>query len=213
MKHHALSLTDQHYPTLLRSVSGAPETLYVLGEILPVDSRAIAVVGSRTPTSYGVRVARRFVAQLVEQHFTIVSGLARGIDEIAHKTALEYGGRTIAVLGCGFDHMYPPENSDLARNIISSGAVVTEHDHDVSAEPHYFLERNRIIAGLSLGVLVIEGKARSGTVSTAAHAANIGRDVFAIPGPIDSELSETPNALIKEGAIFTTSIDDILAVL
>lgn len=178
--------------------------LFVQGKILKSDAKAIAVVGSRKVTSRGVGLTREFVSALSKSGFTIVSGLARGIDSVAHKTALEAGGRTIAVLGCGLDIIYPPENKKLTEEIVKHGALVSPFPYGTKPYPKNFLARNRIIANFSLAVLVIEGERRSGTLSTASWAANQGIDVFAIPG------SEATDWLIEQGAIAVTQPQEIL---
>lgn len=177
--------------------------LFVKGEIKDEDRKAIAVVGSRTPTSRGVKLTKEFVKALVKEGFTIISGLARGIDTIAHKTALEQKGRTIAVLGSGIDIIYPPENKDLAKEIVKRGALVSPFLPGTKPFGKNFLARNKIIVELSMAVLVVEGKRRSGTLSTAAWAANLGKEVFAIPG------SEATDWLISEGANAALSPKDL----
>jgi len=178
--------------------------LYVKGRILKSDLRAIAVVGSRQPSARGKKLAREYVRFLVKAGYTIVSGLARGIDTVAHETALKEGGRTIAVLGSGIDIVYPPENKTLAGEIIKKGALVSGFSAGTKPLAANFLARNRIIAGLSKAVLVVEGARRSGTLSTASWAANQGLDVFAIPG------SEATDWLIGEGAIAVQNPVDIV---
>lgn len=187
-------LKDQDYPQNLKEISGAPHRLYIEGDIIAQDTRAIAIVGSREMTQRGKEIAISFTRTLVESKITVISGLARGIDTVVHTTALQYGGRTIAVLGSGLNNVYPPENKQLARLIERSGAVVTEFAPHILPFGKNFLIRNRIISGLSLAVVIIEGKRRSGTLSTATHAANQGREVFAVPG------SELPDYLIENGA-------------
>lgn len=199
-----------YYPENLSKISGFPEKLYIQGKILPEDEKAVAIVGSRITSIYGREVAYKFSYELAKKGVTIVSGLARGIDTIAHTAALDANGRTIAVLASGIDIIYPPENANLAKKIIKSGALVTEFPAGIKPLPKNFLARNRIISGLSLAVLVIEGKSRSGTLSTATHAANQGREVFAVPGPINSPLSALPNYLIENGAQIAKRPEDIL---
>lgn len=184
--------------------------LTILGSVLPVDSRAVAIVGTRTPTSYGKEVAHHFAYALAQSGITIISGLARGIDSIAHKGALDAGGRTIAVLGSGIDVIYPPENKDLAEEIQQHGAIVSPFPNGAKPLPKHFLQRNALIVQLSLAVLVIEGKRFSGTLSTANHAANMNREVFAVPGPVNSAQSQLPNYLIESGANMANSPVDIL---
>lgn len=168
--------------------------LKVLGKILKSDKKAVAVVGSRQMTPRGEKLTVKFVKDLVAAGFSIVSGLARGVDTVAHRTAIAEGGRTIAVLGSGIDVIYPPENRQLAGSIVEHGAVVSGFPDGTRPLAENFLARNKIVAGLSRAVLVIEGKRRSGTLSTAAHAADMGLDVFAVPG------SEATDWLIDQGA-------------
>lgn len=190
-----------------------PEQLFVSGEILPQDSLAIAIVGTRTPTSVGVSTAYKLSFDLASAGVTIVSGLARGIDSVAHNAALEAGGRTIAVLGSGIDVIYPPKNADLYKKISKCGAVVSTFSLGQKPLPENFLARNRIVAALSLAVVVVEGRSRSGTLSTARHAAELGREVFAVPGDTKSPLSAAPNYLIKEGVTPVTNAWQILDYL
>ncbi|MDP3994769.1 MAG: DNA-processing protein DprA [bacterium] len=180
------------------------DEIYILGKILKSDAKAIAVVGSRKITPRGIELTKKFTTALVRSGFTIVSGLARGVDTVAHKTALEAGGRTIAVLGSGLDIIYPPENKGLAQEIIKHGALVSPFDYGTGPYPKNFLARNRLIASFSLGVLIIEGERRSGTLSTASWAANQGIDVFAIAG------SEATDWLIDQGAISVSKAKDVL---
>lgn len=208
-----VSLVDRDYPANLRSISDAPPVLYFKGEIIPQDDLAIAVVGARYATAYGRQVTEKLVSELAMSGLTIVSGLARGIDSFAHRAALDAGGRTIAVLGCGVDLIYPPENKKLAVEIIKNGAIVSEFPLGFPAVPSNFPARNRIVSGLSLGVLVTEGAIDSGSLITAGQAAEQGREVFAVPGPINSKMSEGTNKLIKEGVHPTTEAADILEIL
>jgi DNA processing protein len=181
--------------------------LYILGKILKKDARAVAVIGTRQVSSRGRALTEEYVKSLVQAGCTIVSGLARGVDTVAHRMALKYGGRTIAVLGSGLDIIYPPENRDLAKEIIGKGALVSPFSPGTKPLAKNFLARNRIIAKLSLAVLVIEGARRSGTLSTAAWAANEGIDVFAVPG------SEATDWLISQGAIPVTKPQEVLKEL
>ena len=202
------------YPPYLREVDGSPPVLYVHGGLEEIDRWAVAVVGTRRLTTYGRQVTQELVMGLVLNGVTIISGLARGIDAIAHKTALEHGGRTIAVLGSGPDCIYPPENRSLARQIVNGrGAVVTEYGLGVQPEAKNFPPRNRIISGLSLGVVVIEAGERSGASITAKFAMEQGRDVFAVPGNINSPASKGTNRLIQQGAKLITKVDDVLEEL
>lgn len=214
MKNYKI-LTPLHknYPQNLLQLTEPPPALYIKGNITKKDMHAVAIVGTRTPTAYGLYVTKLFTHYFVKHKFTIISGLARGIDTIAHSEALRHGGRTIAILGSGIDKIYPPENANLVNKIIQTGAVVTEFPIDTKPLAKNFLARNRIISGLATAVLVIEGALKSGTISTATHAANQNRDVFAIPGPINSIQSEAPNYLIKQGAFIATKPKDILDMI
>jgi DNA processing protein len=204
---------QKNYPENLRNSIDPPDAVYVKGKITKKDNIAVAIVGSRLASAYGKEVAKRFSKELSKRGITIVSGLARGIDTISHKAALEAGGRTIAVLGSGLDVIYPPENKSLAEEISKHGALITEFPEGTKPLKHHFLQRNRVIAGLSLAVVIIEGKRRSGTLSTARHAAEMGREVFAVPGPVNSPLSEAPHYLIEQGARVAKSPEDILEYL
>jgi DNA processing protein len=207
-------LADKKYPENLKKIDNPPFTIFVKGFIKSQDRRAIAVVGSRKMTSYGQKITRRLVADLVKKKITIVSGLARGIDTVAHQTALRMGGRTIAVLAGGLDRIYPLENQKLAWAISQShGALVSEYPPGFPLEKENFPARNRLIAGLSLGTLVIEGAIHSGSLITARFAAEQGREVFAVPGPIDSLNSQAPLSLIRQGAKPVQSAQDILEEL
>jgi len=207
------SLIDRDYPANLRQISDAPPVLYYKGTLIPADDLAIAVVGSRGATVYGRQVTEKLVSSLVMSGLVIVSGLARGIDAIAHRAALDAGARTIAVLGNGLDTIYPPENKRLAEEIIKNGALVSEFPLGFPSVPSNFPARNRIISGLSLGVLVTEAAVDSGSLITAGQAAEQGREVFAVPGPITSRMSEGVNKLIKEGVHPATEAADILEIL
>lgn len=208
-----MKLTDKDYPENLRQISAPPKELFIKGKLLKKDQKAVAVVGSRTMTDYGRLTAYRFSYYLAQNGITIVSGLARGIDTVAHKAALKVGGRTIAVLGHGIDRIYPPENVRLAAEIIKSGALITEFPQGIKPLGKNFLSRNRIISGLSLGILVVEGARRSGTLSIANWAASQNREVFAVPGRVDSVMSYLPNYLIEQGAIAVTKPQDLTDLL
>lgn len=208
-----LVAADREYPNRLAEISDPPVVLYLKGELLKEDSVCVAIVGSRKVTSYGRNVAERLSSGLADAGVTVVSGLALGVDGIAHKATLEGGGRTVAVIGSGLDDIYPPAHRWLAQKIIKSGAVISEYPLSYPALPINFPHRNRIISGMSLGVVVIEGTDKSGTLLTAAHAASQGRDVFAVPGPITSPTSAAPNLLIKQGAKMVTDVRDILEEL
>lgn len=207
----AVTIKEKNYPKNLKEIEDAPLVLYIKGKILAKDKKAIAIVGSRRMTSYGKEMASSFSRQLSKLGITIVSGLARGIDTEAHRATLWGNGRTIAVLGCGLDRVYPLQNYNLAQRILKKGgAIVSEYPLGYPVYPSNFANRNRIISGLSKAVLVIEGAARSGTLLTASRAAEQGRQVFAIPGQITSHLSAAPHFLIANGAKMVTKIDDIL---
>ncbi len=197
-----LTIFDDNYPDLLKQIYDSPIVLYYKGEIVPGDDRAIAVVGTRKMTGYGKLVTEKFTRDLVLSGFTIVSGLARGIDTQAHKTALSLPkGRTMAVLGGGLNKIFPAENTQLVKRIAEGfGAVISEYPPDYPSLAGNFPSRNRIIAGLSLAVLITEAAQDSGSLITARLALEQGRDVFAVPGPITSDLSKGPMSLIKEGA-------------
>lgn len=203
---------DKKYPENLLTLpdNERPKLLYMSGKMLKKDRKAVAIIGSRRMTDYGKKMAARFARELAKNNVTIISGLARGIDTIAHKAALSAGGRTIAVLGCGLNIIYPSENKALAERVKKNGVLISEFPLGTKPLGKNFLTRNRIISGLSLAVLVVEGARRSGTLSTASWAANQGREVFAIPGPIDSPLSAAPLYLIENGAQIAQNPKEIL---
>jgi DNA processing protein len=208
-----LTWDDQDYPMYLKEIPDPPPVLYARGDLQARDQWAVAVVGTRRLTSYGRHVTRQLVADLVSNGVTIVSGLARGIDGVAHQAALETGGRTLAVLGSGIGRIYPPEHRNLAQRIAQQGAVLSDFPPDTSPEPGNFPRRNRIISGLSLGVLVIEAGAKSGAIITARFALEQGRDVFAVPGNINARASLGANRLIQQGAKLVLDAGDILEEL
>ena len=209
----ALILDDPTYPSALREIADPPPVLYVRGEITPADDWAIAVVGTRRSTTYGRQVTDRIVSDVVRAGVTVVSGLAHGIDTHAHRAALAAGGRTIAVLGSGLDRIYPTVNKTLADQIVENGAVISEYPLGIPPDAQHFPRRNRIVAGLSKAVLVVEADFKSGAMITATQAAEQGRDVFAVPGSIFSPLSAGPHQLIREGAKVVTEASDILEEL
>ncbi len=208
-----LTWDSPDYPSLLKVIPNSPPVLYVRGELLPQDDWALGVVGTRRATVYGREATHALVGGLAAGGVTIVSGLAYGIDSYAHQTALDAGGRTIAVLGSGVDIIYPARNRKLADQISSQGAIVSEYPLGTRPEGSNFPPRNRIISGLSMGVLVVEGTTRSGAMITADFAAEQGREVFAVPGNILNRLSSGPNQLIQNGAKLVTSIGDVLEEL
>ncbi|MCI2430763.1 DNA-processing protein DprA [Candidatus Acetothermia bacterium] len=209
-----ITLADPEYPESLRSIPDAPPVLYQRGDHLERDRLAIAIVGTRQSTDYGRKMARRFAQDLGKLGFTIVSGLAEGIDTAAHRGALQAGARTIAVLGSGFAHLYPQSNHKLLEEIVSCGYALTEFAPGVVPEKWTFPQRNRIISGLSRGVLVVEAPERSGARITARHALEQGREVFVVPGPVSSDPergNRGGHQLIQQGAKLVEDIDDIIA--
>jgi DNA processing protein len=211
--YHLLTWEDQEYPPRLKEIEYPPPVLYAWGEVEASDNLAVAVVGTRRPSGYGRSVARSVVQAMVGSRVTVVSGLARGIDGIAHRTALEAGGRTIAVLGSGLDEVYPPEHRKMAEVISGTGAVVSDFPMGTKPEGGNFPPRNRIISGLSLAVVVIEAGESSGALITADFAAEQGRDVFAVPGRIHDRASRGSNRLIASGAFPMVSTDALLEAL
>jgi DNA processing protein len=210
----ALILADDDYPQILKEIADPPGILFVRGEILPCDELAIGVVGSRKYTNYGERATEKLVGPLASKKITIISGLALGIDTLAHRAALSSGGRTLAVLGCGLDQIYPSSNVRLADQIIQGrGAIISEFPLGTPAYRSNFPMRNRIIAGLSIGTLVVEGAVDSGSLITARAALDYNREVFAVPGSIFSDTSEGPNRLIQMGAKAVLEAKDILTEL
>jgi len=208
-----LTWESSDYPRLLREIHDSPPLLYVKGTLTEQDAWAVAVVGTRRASSYGREVTRQLTTTLARSGITIVSGLARGIDGEAHWAALKAGGRTIAVLGCGIDRVYPPEHRKLAHRIVDQGAIVSDYPLGTPPEGPNFPPRNRIISGLSLGVLVAEAGVRSGALITADYAAEQGRDVFAVPGSILMRNSRGTNALIQDGAGIVLGAEDVLEEL
>ncbi|NLY88937.1 MAG: DNA-protecting protein DprA [Firmicutes bacterium] len=205
---------EEKYPRLLKKIPDPPPVLYYSGDFQSRDQWAVAVVGSRSATPGGVEIARELAAGLAAQGITVVSGLARGIDTAAHRGALAAGGgRTIAVLGSGLDRLYPRENTELAREINRRGAVCSEFPPGTEPLPGNFPVRNRIISGLSLGVVVVEAAADSGSLITAGHALEQGREVFAVPGPVARKANQGSNRLIKQGAALVEGVVDILTAL
>lgn len=205
-----ITLLDEFYPENLKKIYDPPPFLYIMGELRKEDNRAIAIVGSRKATTYGRLMTERLSKDLVSHGITVVSGMARGIDTFSHQGALSAGGRTIAVLGCGIDIVYPSENKNLRDRIMESGAVLTEFPFSTPPEGVNFPSRNRIISGISLGVVIIEATSDSGSLITASNALDQGREVFAVPGNITSKLSQGTNKLIKRGAKLVEDADDII---
>jgi DNA processing protein len=200
------------YPRLLAAVPSAP-ALWVRGSLVAEDALAIAIVGTRRATPYGTATAERLASELAARGVTVVSGLARGIDSAAHRGALAAGGRTLAVLGCGVDVVYPPENRALVDAIVEHGAIVSQFPPGTPPLAGYFPARNRTLAGLALGVVVVEAPERSGALITAGFAGDLGREVFAVPGKISSEMSRGPHGLIRDGATLVRDWSDIVQEL
>lgn len=214
-KHDAVFHTciDPDYPEPLLKYDDSPLVLYEIGGRIPQDKQAVAIVGSRGCTPYGLRMTKRIATGLAEAGFTVISGLARGIDAKAHEAALETGGRTIAVLGNGLSRVYPAEHADLARRVVEQGSLMAEADMAQAPQPGLFPARNRIISGISRAVIVVEAAAKSGTLHTATHAAEQGVPVMAVPGPADSPLCEGTHQLLRSGAHLCTGIDDVVQLL
>ncbi len=204
---------DADYPERLLSIDHPPPVLYVRGQLIPADALAVSIVGTRRPTRYGLTVAGLLAGRAADAGFTVVSGLARGIDSASHRGALARGGRTLAVLGCGIDIIYPPENAKLACEIAGNGALLSERSLGSPPLGRNFPARNRIISGLSLGVVVVEAGETSGALITADFALEQGREVFAVPGQILSPASRGTHNLIKQGARLVEGIEDILEEL
>ena len=202
------------YPENLKDLEGAPSVLYLKGSLNCFSAPCVAIVGSRKMTAYGAKVTKKVSSELAARGVTVVSGLARGVDTQAHREALMVGGRTVAVLGCGLDRIYPPQNYQLARDIVQEGgALVSEYPLGYPIAASNFAARNRIISGLCKAVIVVEGAAKSGTLLTASAAAEQGRMVFAVPGPIDSPLSAAPHFLLQNGARIFTTTDEVMQEL
>ena len=209
----AVSFDESSYPEMLRETEDAPVVIYVKGDIQPQDRYAIAIVGSRKPSHYGTSVAENISEELASMGFTIVSGMARGIDSLSHNGALRAGGRTMAVLGSGIDVPYPPENKMLMDKIAECGCVISEFPPGTVPDKENFPRRNRLISGLSLGVLVVEATSDSGSLITAGYALEQSREVFAVPGSVTSPLSRGTNELIRRGAVLTRKAEDVVEEL
>ena len=208
-----ITLFDGDYPRNLKQIPGAPIVLYVSGKIIEADNLSLGIVGSRRASLYGLSSAEKFAAELALKGLTIISGMARGVDTYAHRGALKAAGRTIAVMGSGFGHIYPPENQGLAEKIAKNGAVISEFPMDMKPLAQNFPRRNRLISGLSLGVLVTEAARNSGALITVDFALEQGREVFVLPGRIDASSSLGSNELLKQGAKLVTCSEDILEEL
>lgn len=208
-----LTMDDPAYPLRLAEIYDPPLVLFTRGTLVEADHQAVALVGTRRPTAYGARMARNLACELASRGITVVSGMAEGIDTAAHEGAMEAGGRTIAVLGCGVDIVYPPSNAELMHRIIQQGSVVSCFEMGVKPSKGHFPFRNRIISGLSMGTVVVEAPIGSGALITARNAAEQGREVYAVPGEAGAYNSRGPHALIREGAKLVETADDILVEL
>ncbi len=208
-----LCKNEENYPENLKNIFDPPYLLYKKGNMYEKDDNAIAIVGSRNASPYGKWAAYKFASELASKGITIISGMAYGIDAAAHKGAIESGGRTIAVLGCGIDICYPKSNYNLMKNISKAGAIVSEYFIGVDPIPGHFPARNRIISGLAKAVIVVEAAEKSGSLITTEFALEQGREVFAVPGNINSPLSKGTNKLIKDGAKPVTCVEDVLEEL
>ena len=214
MKINQISPQSNKFTQIIAPIALMPKKLYYIGE-LPAERRpAVAIVGTRKPTAYGREVTAQIASELARRGVVIVSGMALGVDGIAHRAALEVGGTTIAVQGNGLAHLYPSAHRQLGEDIVASGgAILSEYEPDIPARDFQFLERNRIVSGLADAVLITEAAARSGTLNTAKHALEQGKEVFVVPGNITSPLSAGCNALLKQGATPVTSAEDIIEVI
>ncbi|MFB3882341.1 MAG: DNA-processing protein DprA [Armatimonadota bacterium] len=208
-----VTIRDAEYPANLRQIYDPPPVLFVRGSFMPCDERAVAIVGTRRVTPYGRLVTETLARELAQRQVTVVSGMAVGADAAAHRGALSAGGRTIGVLACGVDVPYPRDTMELREQAVERGAVMSEVPPGTGARPGRFTARNRLISGLALGVVVTEAPEQSGALITANTAANQGRQVFAVPGSVNSEFSRGTHALLRDGARLVESVDDILAEL
>ncbi len=216
LKNHRVRVTtgnDAGYPQRLKEIYDYPPLLYIRGTLLPEDDLSVGVVGTRRASAYGKQATEEIVTGLAQNRITIVSGLARGIDAVAHRTALAAGGRTVAITGCGLDMVYPSDHVDLARKIMEQGALVTEFPLGTRPKAEHFPQRNRIISGLSLGVIVVEAGDSSGALNTAQLALEQNREVFAVPGSIFSPASRGTNRLIQDGAKLVRNAEDVMEEL
>lgn len=211
MKINTYRPDEQNYLQILTHIAVPPKTLNCSGSLPSTRVPTVAIVGTRKPTNYGKEVTQQLAYELASRGVVVVSGLALGVDGIAHRAALEAGGTTLAVLGCGLPRIYPSAHRGLAMQILESGgALLSEYATDEEARPHYFLERNRIVSGLADAIIITEAAARSGTLNTAAHALEQGKEIFVVPGNITSPLSAGCNALLKQGATPLISYMDVL---
>jgi len=208
-----ITLEDSAYPVRLAEIYDPPLALFGRGDLVEADQNCVSIVGTRRPSPYGIRMAEKFGRELAARGVTVVSGMASGVDAAAHRGAVEAGGRTIAFLGCGVDIVYPRENEALMTQIIEHGCVLSQFPMGTKPSRGHFPYRNRLISGVSLGTLIVEGPVTSGALITARHAAEQGREVFAVPGQIGARNSEGPHSLIRDGAKLVETVDDILTEL
>ncbi len=208
-----ITMNDGLYPMRLAEIYDPPLILFTRGRLLDTDERSVAIVGTRKATPYGIRMAEKFGRELAARGITVVSGMALGVDSAAHRGALEAGGRTIAVLGCGVDTVYPQRNADLMEAIARQGCVLSQFPMGTKVSKGHFPYRNRIISGMTMGTLIVQAPMRSGALITAHQALEQGREVFAIPGEVGQRNSEGPHALIREGAKLVETVEDILLEL
>lgn len=214
MKINEISPRGNKFLQILENIAKPPESLHYIGKLPDTRRPSVTIVGTRKPTAYGKEITTRFAGELARKGIVIVSGLALGVDGLAHRAALDAGGTTIAVLGNGLPGIYPATHKTLAAEIVDKGgAILSEYELDEQARSHYFLERNRIVSGLADAIIITEAAAKSGTLNTAAHALEQGKEVFVVPGNITSPMSLGCNQLIKQGALPLTSSDDVLAVI
>jgi DNA processing protein len=214
MKINRISPDKHKYLQIVSTIAKPPKSLYFIGKLPETRLTSVAIVGTRKPSGYGKEVAAQLAGSLAKHGVVIISGLALGTDAIAHRSALEAGGTTIAVLGNGLPAIYPSSHTALAQQITENGgAILSEYEPETTARPYHFLERNRIVSGLSDAIIIVEAAARSGTLNTASHALEQGREVFVVPGNITSSLSSGCNALLKQGAHPVTCPEDVLEVI
>lgn len=214
MKINTISPDEAEYTQILTTIAKSPKKLHYIGTLPATRTLSVAIVGTRRPSAYGREVTHRLAYDLASRGVTIVSGLALGVDAIAHAAAIEAGGTTVAVLGNGLPHVQPTSNRALGESIVThNGAIISEYPDGEDARPYYFLERNRLVSGLADAIIITEATSRSGTLNTAAHALEQGKEIFVVPGNITSPLSQGCNALLKQGARVVTQYQDVLDVI
>lgn len=213
-KINRISPDEQNFLKIISHIAKPPKSLYFIGKLPESRLPTVAIVGTRKPSRYGKEVAHKLSSDLAQKGIVVISGLALGIDSIAHRAVLEVGGTTLAVLGNGLPGIYPATHTELAKQIVAGGgAILTEYEPETSARPYQFLERNRIVSGLSDAIIIVEAAARSGTLNTAMHALEQGKEIFVVPGNITSPLSSGCNALLKQGAHPVTKAEDVLEII